>query len=689
MDERPTSTSRLAWLGLVLLAAALLYEFLWLARKPMGADLAFVVNRLGLKVVLRRGFYEVFAFGSVLLAACCVAAAWVAARHALGQAGAPARGGRLALAAAVVLVFASPLHYAVSWADGRLYELKVYDAAWSREQFLKELGLLASARLLWLAAVLAVGGYLLATPRRWPSAPLAAAVSLCGRVPRWLLVVAAAGVVTVLAAAFVGGVLGGVPLYPDAGPYYFQARTFAAGRLWSPLVGGREFFDPALCPYPGGTPFAFLTDRWFCVGLPFAPLCYAVGFVLGCPWLVGPVLGGVVVALTYALTREVFGRGAALVALPLAAVSPWLVFMSGEYLTHVPGAAAGLLFLIAAFRAMERGSWRWAAVAGLSIGLLANARPVTAAGYCAPTAVAWVIWLVRHRERAWRPTVAFAVALAVPMAGLLAYNAATTGSPTRFGYQIAMEGWQQVPDSLRTAPDWHWRAPLGVANVAQMLHGLDASTFRWPIPWLGVALATLLLLGGGGASRLRRAPLLLGLTVPALALAYARWPRVPYGVGGPRYVFEVVPVAIVLAAGALRVLYGRLVALGVAARRALAVLALVFVFCAAYGAGGAVRSDLRLYRAQARESLRMFRLIEAQAERPAIVFLPVPFGDRFTARLYLAVGQNAPALDGPIVYARDLGAENRRLAADLPGRHAYRWDDDAFGLVPIDAEEAR
>ena len=341
-------------LGLALAALAAFYEFLWMARHPQGPAMAFVVNRLGLRVFLPPRAFELFTVVSLLLATAAVVAAFVAARRAVGAGG--ARLWQASLAFVVLLVFAAPFHYVFNWAHGALHEHVLVSAAWSRRQFLKEM-LAANTRLLWLAAFLALGGYLLVTRRRWPSALLARLLARLDRLPRGVVVAGSSLVMVALAGGFASLALERQPRHPDAAIYFFQARTFAAGRLTSPLLGHRDFFDMSRCPVPAGSTLAFTRGRWFSVALPFAPLCYAVGVLVGCAWLVPPLLGGALVVATYFLTREVFGPKAALAAAPLAALSPFLVLMSGEYLTHVPGAVCGVLFLVGALRAMERASW--------------------------------------------------------------------------------------------------------------------------------------------------------------------------------------------------------------------------------------------------------------------------------------------------------------------------------------------
>jgi len=679
--------------GLLFAGAAALFDFLWLAREPRDGGMAFAVRRLGLRLVLSAPRFEAFALTAALAAVACAIAAFVLARRAIGPAGAT-RGGarpwRRAAALSVLLVCVVPLHRALGWAAGGLELTATLDGAWERVHFFRLLGLESAPRLLWLAAALALGGHLLVTRRRWPSGALAALVSRLERLPRALLVSAAAAAVVGLAAAYSLGVLQGQPHYQDATLYYCQAKAFASGRLWSPLLGGREFFDPLLCPVAGNAVFLFRGDHWAAAGLPGAPLLYAAGFLVGCPWIVAPLLGGGLVVATYLLAKEVFGDSVALLALPLAALSPWLVFMSGEYLTHVPCAVALAAFLAAALRAMGRPSWPAAAIAGLCLGIGAAIRPVTALGFSLPVAVAWIIWLAREPGRAWRATAAFAVALALPLAGLLAYNAAMTGSAATFPYLLAArEGIALRQDYFagvyRALPRTKW-----LSNLLEMSFLLDSAAFRWPFPAVGAVLGTLLLLGAGGASGRRSPALITGLCILSLALAYVWWPEVSLVMGGPRYLFEALPLVIVLAAGAASTLSRRLTQAGLEPGRVRGLLALVLLLCFAYAGSRTLTSDLASHRRVSQVDARVFAAVKARAEAPALVFYPVRDRRGDTLMLFAALAQNDPGLDGPVLYARDLGPRNRLLAEARPGRHCYRWDHEKFRLVPIDpGQEAR
>ena len=66
------------------------------------------------------------------------------------------------------------------------------------------------------------------------------------------------------------------------------------------------------------------------------------------------------------------------------------------------------------------------------------------------------------------------------------------------------------------------------------------------------------------------------------------------------------------------------------------------------------------------------RTVAAAVETPALVFVAAGAANWWEYGAFFS--GNTPWLDGPIVYARDLGAtENARLRAAFPERRAYRW----------------
>ncbi|HMA34079.1 MAG TPA: glycosyltransferase family 39 protein, partial [Chloroflexia bacterium] len=131
----------------------------------------------------------------------------------------------------------------------------------------------------------------------------------------------------IAATAAIGlGPLEGIPHVQDDVAYLWQAKIFALGRAWVPAPPLPDFFDQG---------FILITDgRWFSKYPPGWPLLLVPGIWAGLPWLVNPLCAGASLALIYATGRRLFGPVAGFWAAALGLTSPFLLFMSGSYMSH-------------------------------------------------------------------------------------------------------------------------------------------------------------------------------------------------------------------------------------------------------------------------------------------------------------------------------------------------------------------
>jgi hypothetical protein len=91
--------------------------------------------------------------------------------------------------------------------------------------------------------------------------------------------------------------------------------------------------------------------------------------------------------------------------------------------------------------------------------------------------------------------------------------------------------------------------------------------------------------------------------------------------------------------------------------------------------------NLLLYLPQTAREFRQYNFVSgrprAEVEKAitgeALVFIANHEPDWWTYGQFFS--GNTPWLDGRIIYARDLGGENKFLLALFPGRPAYRWQD--------------
>ncbi len=267
------------------------------------------------------------------------------------------------------------------------------------------------------------------------------------------------------------------PLLIDEIVQVMQARIFAAGRLVRTVSAAPEFFSALNVVDFNGRSFSQFP--------PGGPLMLTPGVLLGAPWLTGPVFGALSVAVYWQIVRSAEPRhSVSLGAAMLLAFAPFMAFMAGFHMNHVPT----LFWLCLAMWSLQRlmqgsgPSPRLAALCGLSFGLMATIRPVDALAFALPAGV----WLLSRAIRApdvWRDVVVAGVGVAVPLLILLAFNAHTTGSPFLFGYELLWGkshalGFHRAPWGISHTP------ARGLELVNLYLLRLQNYLFETPVPSL-------------------------------------------------------------------------------------------------------------------------------------------------------------------------------------------------------------
>ena len=333
------------------------------------------------------------------------------------------------------------------------------------------------------------------------------------------------------------------PLTIDELSLQWQGRLLASGRLFAAAERFPEFFSTTQTLIVGG--------RWF-THFPVGPAAVSsVGVAAGVPWLVNPLLAAAGAVIVYrflsAITTEVEARAVVL----LFAASPFVAFMAATQLDHLPALVA-IWTAVAALPAWASSAdparaRRQAALVGGALGVAATIRPYDAALTASVIGLFQLREIRRNRELAGS-LVAQIAAGCIPVALLLAANAATTGDPMTFAYD-ALNGHAHRP-GFHVDPMGELHTPRrGVFNVSAYLLRLDATLLGWPVPALLLVIAALAL--QRRASRWDE--LALGL-LGALLVGYWYF----WGEGralGPRFLFTAAPVFLLYAcrfAGALR-----------------------------------------------------------------------------------------------------------------------------------------
>jgi hypothetical protein len=279
-------------------------------------------------------------------------------------------------------------------------------------------------------------------------------------------------------------------------------------------------------------------EGWVSQYPPFHPFLLAVGHALGSAWLVGPILVGLTAGLTVLVADLLLPveRVAARMGGTLVALSPFLIFLGGGYLSHVPAAAFAALSVYMALRA-RAGHWGWAVGTGASCGALVTTRPWL--GLVVGIAFAAGLWLheaVRRRSGPWLlGRMGAATAGGLPFAIALGlYNHRLFGHPLRLGYSLAYGPAHDL--GFHRDPWGNWYGPMEALGYSAVnLLNLGVYLLETPAPALalvGLYLFTTRRHGSGSGT------LLAWALLPAVAnLAY--W---HHGFHlGPRMLYESAP----------------------------------------------------------------------------------------------------------------------------------------------------
>jgi Dolichyl-phosphate-mannose-protein mannosyltransferase len=313
-----------------------------------------------------------------------------------------------------------------------------------------------------------------------------------------------------------------LPHMVDSTNYYVQAGMFLSGHLW---------FEPPAQPKF----FTLLNQvlwehRWFMQYPPGAPTVYALGRLVGLAWLVGPLTAVLMVVCIAEVARVWFGRRTALAALGLGAVSPFILFQAGAFMSH-PIAGAALAGGLAAFAHGERSRrLRLFGLAGACLGFAFLTREFSAVLFAIPLAA----WLVFHRN--WRALAPLLVAGLPFLLAYFAYNGAVTRDPFASPRAEVDPG-----DHPGFGPN-HTLAQ-GLAFADQDLTDLQFELFGWP-PIVGLSIMALPFVLGKATRR----DLLVAGGAVLIVSGFVAVSGHGIGAMGPRYYYEGLPWFVLLAA---------------------------------------------------------------------------------------------------------------------------------------------
>jgi 4-amino-4-deoxy-L-arabinose transferase-like glycosyltransferase len=334
------------------------------------------------------------------------------------------------------------------------------------------------------------------------------------------------------------------PHVPDEVSYLLQAKYFAEGRLTLPLPPVPQAFDVDLMSYEA--------TRWYSPVSPAWPAMLAIGMVLGAPWLVNPLLGGVNLLLAYRLLLALYPRRTARIAVLLLAVSPWNLFMAMNFMPHTATLTCALAAAVAVARLRRDPRLRWALLGGFFLGIVGLIRPLEGVA----VAVLLGLWSLGARGRRLRllPSAGLTLAALGTALIILPYNKLLTGSAGKFPINAYVDarygpGHNDLGFGSNRGMGWSGLDPLPGHGAADVAINANFNLFQINVELLGWATGSLLvLLLWLAIRRVNRADRLMLVSIAAIAGIHSFY----YFSGGPdfgaRYWFLAIVPCLALAA---------------------------------------------------------------------------------------------------------------------------------------------
>ncbi|MEP0823090.1 MAG: glycosyltransferase family 39 protein [Ignavibacterium sp.] len=451
-----------------------------------------------------------------------------------------------------------------------------------------------------------------------------------------------------------------IPHVQDSIAQLFHAKMLAQGYLSVPAPPAAEFFEFLQM---------ILRDRWFSQYPPGHLILLSAGVIAGVPWLVNPLFGSFSLVLLYGIGVQLWDERVGRVAALLGLLSPFLLFMSSEFMNHTTALFFYLSFIYFIFRAIEGNGVRDGILSGLSLGWLVMTRPYSAAALAAPFLLYGVVLVIRKKPPGYRAAAGFVPAFSVMLALLLLFNWATTGHPLVFGFQ-SLWGSRVNPGFFEVNAGQVHTPLKGLEQTMANFIGFNKYLFEWPVPSL-LFVAVLF-----GMRRMRMKELLLVASGGLLAGAYLLYWFQDWCFG-PRFLFEASGPAILLTAVAIveipPLVNERLrhpIALETIRMSTAGVVVILFAMGLCFNLPAHLRHYGDSYWGVDGRALKAVHQIGIDR---GIVFVSSGYGGLFP--------QNDPLLEEGPIFARDLGERNEKLLRLYPGLPAWRLRGDSLEVV--------
>lgn len=292
---------------------------------------------------------------------------------------------------------------------------------------------------------------------------------------------------------------GGIPHIQDSAAQYSYAKVLLNEWRFVMKAHPYQHFFPFENGVINGQYFSnfysmdYFTDE-FTFAAQYPPghsMLLAIGMLLGLPQLVNPFLGATNAVITYFLAKELFDQKTARIAVIFASVSPFILFMSSEYMNHATALLCTTSTILFFARTIAKKNIFDAVLCAIFLGLLFITRPLNAVALAFSLLIFFVFFRKESIRLYSKHTVCGALTFLpfIVIQGLQNYQ--ITGNALLYAYRAATNDLVLL-GSLFDKTNFFQQLVAYAASTSNNLVGLNLHLFELSIPSVLIVLTALL-----------------------------------------------------------------------------------------------------------------------------------------------------------------------------------------------------
>jgi len=460
-----------------------------------------------------------------------------------------------------------------------------------------------------------------------------------------------------------------IPHIQDSICQLFQAKIFLSGNLYTSPPVHKDFFR-----------FLYIIDnnKWYSQYPPAHSFFLMLGLLFNVPWLINPIFGAISAIVLYKIGKEVYDLKTSNLSLLLFTASPFLIFMSSEYMNHASTMFFILLFVLYFIKMIKTVSPIPAFISGLSLGIALNIRPLEVVAIGFPFMV-YLLFIFLRDKRFWKAFLSIALGFSLMLFVLLTYNYLTNGNPLLFGYNVYenksnLFGFVEIPsEGLRHTP------LKGFLNTLNNLYAINKYLFEWPIPSLTFIFIFFFL-----KNKRNQWDKIFIISSISLLIFYFFY-YFPYMTFGPRFLYSSMPFLVLLTARGVLCIPEKMAEKSYICKESceiaiMLIISISIIFMIVFS----LPKLFNEYHGYFGVDKKLHESVEKNKIHNAVVFI-----DTSATNYSIGFQYNSPELDTDVIYARDLGRKNIELMNDFTSMsyYLYRKNEKTqrFELIPLSA----